>query len=447
MMEIDWGNPGFLRLYGLVFALAVVFTMVQWLISVVKRVVRGVPIAQAAMENVGYLLMSVVVAGFMPAVVATTVDFIDSAAEAILGDYIAEVFVGGLVIFTALAAISVLMPGVGVVVAIPIALMILFAVFGLWVMLVVRNALILLGLIFGPLVFAGLVDKDLWGHTRKWVGIMGGIIASKLGIYLALALAGALLDGVADSGDRITLPQAIGTCITFMALLFIALFMPFQIAKWLPFVGDEIQAMSQVKDEAGQRAKAVKAKQDDMKTQAASKNSAGGGGGGAGGATGMASKAAPPAAAAMAVKEVGDQLRDQAIQAAKDGANNASGDGGGGGGGAQQGGGQQGGGQQRGGQQGGGSGKGKGPGGSGGTPRGGGGGGSGGGGGGVPGAARRPAPAPPPRSGAPGSRPGGAPPPPRQGGQASPPPPRQGGQAPPPPPPPAPAPPPQPPAS
>ncbi|MCX4826881.1 hypothetical protein OG883_45425 [Streptomyces sp. NBC_01142] len=421
MMEIDWGNPGFIRLYGLIFALSVVFTMVQWLISVVKRAVRGVPLGQAAMENVGYLLMSVVVAGFMPAAVATTVDFIDSAAEAILGDYIAEVFVGGMVIFTALAAISVLLPGVGVVIAIPISLMVLTAVFGLWVMLVVRNALILLGLIFGPLVFSGLVDKDLWGHTRKWVGIMGGIIASKLGIYLALALAGALLDGVADSGDRITLPQAIGTCITFMALLFIALFMPFQIAKWLPIVGDEMQAMSQIKDEAGQRAKSVKAKQDDMKTQAASKNPSGGAGGGA---VGAASKAAPPAAAAMAVKEGLDQARDQTIQAAKDGANNASGDGGGGGGGGQQGGG----------QQGGGSGKGKAPGGAGGSPRGGGRGGSGGGGSGVPGGARRPAPAPPPRSGAPGSKPGGAPPPP----------PRQGGQAPPPP---APAPPPQPPAS
>lgn len=412
MMEIDWGNPGFLRLYGLVFALSTVFTMVQWLISVVKRAVRGVPLGQAAMENVGYLLMSVVVAGFMPAAVATTVDFVDSAAEAILGDYIAEVFVGGLVIFTALAAITVLSSGAGVVIAIPIALMILFAVFGLWVMLIVRNALILLGLIFGPLVFSGLVDKDLWGHTRKWVGIMGGIIASKLGIYLALALAGALLDGVAASADRITLPQAIGTCITFVALLFIALFMPFQVAKWLPIVGDEMQAMAQIKDEAGQRAKSVKAKQDDMKTQAASKSSSGG----AGGATAAASKAAPPAAAAMAVKDGLDQVRDQTIQAAKDGANNASGDGGGSGGG----------------QQGGGSGKGTG--GSGGSPRGGGRGGSGGGNGGAPGAARRPAPAPPPRSGGPGSRPSAPPPrPPRQGGQA--------------PPSPAPVPPPQPPAS
>ncbi|MFJ9580672.1 hypothetical protein ACIRQF_30315 [Streptomyces sp. NPDC101191] len=412
MMEIDWGNPGFIRLYGLVFALATVFTMVQWLISVVKRVVRGVPLGQAAMENVGYLLLSVAVAGFMPVAVAYTVDFVDTSAEAILGDYIAEVFVGGMVIFTALAAISLLLPGVGVVIAIPIALMILLAVFGLWVMLIVRNALILLGLVFGPLVFSGLVDKDLWGHTRKWVGVMGGIIASKLGIYLALALAGALLDGVAQSGNRMTLPQAIGTCLTFLALLFIALFMPFQVAKWLPFVGDEMQAMAQVKDEAGQRAKAVKQKQDDMKTQAASKS------GGVGGATGVASKAAPPAAAAMAVKEGIDQARDQTIQAAKDGANNASGDGGSGGGGGGGGGG----------QQGGGSGKGRGLGGSGGGTRG------GGGRGGAPGGARRPAPAPPPRSGAPGSRPGGAPPPP----------PRQGGQAPPPP---APAPPPPPPTS
>ncbi|MFI0813439.1 hypothetical protein [Streptomyces echinatus] len=419
MTEIDWGNPGFIRLYGLVFALATVFTMVQWLISVVKRVVRGVPIAQAAMENVGYLLMSVAVAGFMPAMVMTIVNFIDSAAEAILGDYIAEVFVGGLVIFAALAAISVLVPGFGVVIAIPIGLAILFAVFGLWVMLVVRDALILLGLIFGPIVFSGLVDKDLWGHTRKWVGIMGGIIASKLGIYLALALAGALLDGVADPNHDMTLPQAIGSCITFIALLFIALFMPFQIAKWIPIVGDEMQAMAQVKDEAGQRAKAAhqqgkkKQKQNELQTQAASKPPAGGGGG----AAGVASKAAPPAAAAMAVKEAGDQLRDQAVQAAKDGANNASGDGGGGGGGGQQGGG----------RQGGGPGKGKGPGGGGSSPRGGNRGGSGGG---TPGGARRPAPAPPPRSSAPGSRPGGAPPPP---------PPRPGGQAPSPP---APAPPP-----
>lgn len=55
------------------------------------------------MENIGYLLMSAVVACFAPLAVALTVDFVDAAAEEILGDYIAEVLAGGLSVFTALA--------------------------------------------------------------------------------------------------------------------------------------------------------------------------------------------------------------------------------------------------------------------------------------------------------------------------------------------------------
>ncbi|MFD4243706.1 hypothetical protein ACFWP3_19225 [Streptomyces sp. NPDC058525] len=424
MMEIDWGNPGFLRLYGLVFALSAAFTAVMWLISVVKRAVRGIPIGQAIMENVGYLLMSVVVAGFSPLVVALTVDFVDTAAEEILGDYIAEVFVGGAVIFTALATITLLMPGVGVVIALPIAISILLAVFGLWIMLVVRNALILMGLIFGPIVFSGLVDRDLWGHTKKYVGILGGIIASKLGIYLALALAGALLDGMADSTDRMTIPQAIGTSLTFLALLFIALFMPFQISKWIPFVGDELQSMHQVKQEAGQRGRAAQAKgkqkQNDMAQQASQKQ----------GTAGAA--AAGPAAAAVAIKQAADDMRDQTMQAAKDGANNA------GGGGGQSGGGSP---SPEGGQSnapgqgsGGGQGSGRGSNSRGGSRGGGQGGGTGrrqGRGGAPSGGVRPPAP-PPPRSG--GGRPPSPPPPP--------PPSSGGGQTPPPPPSPAPPPPP-----
>ncbi|MFE7777688.1 hypothetical protein ACFU5O_28070 [Streptomyces sp. NPDC057445] len=429
MMEIDWGNEGFLRLYGLVFGLATVLTMVMWLISVVKRVVRGVPLGQAAMENVGYLVMSVAVAGFAPLAVAYTVDFIDTAAWAVLGDYIGEVIAGGLAVFTALAAISTLAPGVGVVIAIPIGLMLLLAVFGLWVMLIVRNAMILLGLIFGPLVFSGLVDKDLWGHTRKWVGVMGGVIASKLCIYLALALAGALLDGTA-AVDDFSMSKAIGTCITFLALLFMALFMPFQIAKWLPIVGDEIQSMQQVKDEAGQRAKQARTKHDDMKAQAANKNSASEGAGGPDGGPGGGSPAPPggggpgavpgPGAAAMAAKQGADSLRDQTKQAAKDGASNASGDAGQGGNGSS--GGSDSNGLGAGGSSSSGSSRGSG------EPRGGrqGAGRSGGG----PGAPRRPAP-PPRRSGNGPTPPPPPPPPPPSVGQAPPPPPI----APPPPPP------------
>lgn len=406
-MGIDWGNTGFLRLYAVVFGLSTVFTMITWLVSVVKRVIRGVPFGQAIMENIGYLLMSVAVAGFAPAMVAYTVDFIDSAAEAILGDYIAALAVGGGLIFTALGIISI--SGAGAIIAMPIAGGILLSLFGLWVMLVVRDAMILMGLIFGPLVFSGLVDKDLWGHTRKWVGVMGGLIASKLAIFLALALAGALLDGAMKGlmkGDA-SFTEAIGASITFLALLFLALVMPFQVAKWLPLVGDEIQSMHQAKGDAMQRAQSSAARvkqggQSDMKNQAANKPPSGGPGGGAepgGGGTGAAGTAAGPAAAAVEAKKAIDGAREQVQQAVTDGAANASGAG----------------------QQ-----DGSGSGGNPGTGQSGGGGRGPHGGGGTAGA-RRPAPPPPRRPGA-GS--GGTPaPPPRPGGQASPPPP-----APPPPP-------------
>ncbi|MER6431707.1 hypothetical protein ABT272_28870 [Streptomyces sp900105245] len=427
---VDWSNPGFLRFYGQVFALASALTAMMWLVSVVKRAVRGVPLGQAVTENIGYLLLSVVVTAFAPLAVCYVVGLVDSAAEALLGEYILEMFVGGALIFAFLGLIIGVTGGFGAIIAIPIALMLILAVFGLWVMLVVRSAMILLGLVFGPLVFSGLVDKDLWGHTRKWAGIMGGIIASKFGMYLALGLAGAILDGATDI-HKVTFPQAVGGCITFLALLFLALLMPFQVAKWLPFVGDELQAQHQAKSEAGQRAKSflgqAAQKKDGAMQARAQKSGPGGGSGPAAGGKALETAAGPAVAGAQMAREQLDNVRDQVVQAAEDGANNgASGGQGDGSAGSA-------------GRQGGGTGKG-GASGNGNRPRGGSGGSSGG--------TRRPAPPPTPRS---GSRAGGgsgggsragdgsapAPPPtPRSARQAPPPspsPPPSGDQAPPPP--------------
>ncbi|WP_326581749.1 hypothetical protein OIE69_44060 (plasmid) [Actinacidiphila glaucinigra] len=318
MMEIDWGNPGFLRLYALVFGLSAALTMIMWLISVVKRAIRGVSLGQALMENIGYLMLSVTVSAFAPAVVAYAVDFSDTAANAILGDYLPEVISGGAAIVSVLVYISSTVPAAAII-TIPILMAIVLAILGLWVMLVVRNAMILMGLICGPVVFGGLVDKDLWSATRRWAGIMGGLIASKFGIYLALALAGALLDGI--DFNRLSIPQAMGVLITFCALLYMALIMPFQIAKWLPLVGDELQNMHQMKSDAAARHRSTKAgmqdADNDMKASAAKRK----GGGGAPGA-----EAAGPAAAASAIKDGVDDAREQTTEAIESGTENAGGE-------------------------------------------------------------------------------------------------------------------------
>ena len=45
-----------------------------------------------------------------------------------------------------------------------------------WLELTIRAALLYVGAVLGTIVYSGLVDKDLWGRVRRWVGIMAAII-------------------------------------------------------------------------------------------------------------------------------------------------------------------------------------------------------------------------------------------------------------------------------
>ena len=36
--------------------------------------------------------------------------------------------------------------------------------------LVIRAALLYVGALLGTAVYAGLVDKNMWGHVRRWAG-------------------------------------------------------------------------------------------------------------------------------------------------------------------------------------------------------------------------------------------------------------------------------------
>ena len=62
----------------------------------------------------------------------------------------------------------------------------------LWLELVIRAALLYVGALLGTVVYAGLVDKNMWGHVRRWAGIMIAVILVKPVIVIVLGLAGAL---------------------------------------------------------------------------------------------------------------------------------------------------------------------------------------------------------------------------------------------------------------
>ncbi|MEE1737071.1 hypothetical protein PUR49_11245 [Streptomyces sp. BE147] len=325
MLQIDWSNPGFIKLYCMVFALATVFTCIAWLIAIVKRVARGVNPGAAIGESIGNLLLSVVVTAFAPAVIATVVDLVDEMAISMFRPFLADMALTGAFIAGLLQLLA--SSGWGLPIALALIGFFLTVGLGLLLMLVARNALILTGVVFGPVVFAGLVDRDLWGHTKKYIGIMTGIIMSKWIMLVVLAMIPALFGGMfrsPPSGGKV-----LSTLLIILALFIIAGYAPWQVSKFIPMVGDEIQSLSQHRDTAMQKGKEAwsKARGSNSTDEMQDKGSSGGsdepgmGGGSeaeAGAGTEAAATAGPAAPAALAAEEAKETV-DDAKEAAKDG--------------------------------------------------------------------------------------------------------------------------------
>ncbi|MCM2388774.1 hypothetical protein [Streptomyces albipurpureus] len=335
--SIDWQDPGFLRAYSMAFAASTVLTIILWLLAVAKRAVQGVPPLQALGESIGFLLISVTVSALAPAGIAYTVKLFDEAAEAMLMPVASD---AADMVFTVTTAMGVLMsiPG-GSILVIFLALSLLTAIAGVWLELIVRNALILAGLVLGTSVFSGLVDRSLWNHVKRWVGVMCGIIASKYVLFTTLNLASGML--VSDASSP-SVTQSFATAFTAIALFWLALYLPFQLAKFLPLVGDEIQGMHQAKEGMKGSAQNVGSQMGDSFGELKSRFGGGSGGGGEGGDSGEGGEslggggseaevaeagaaATGVGAAAVAAKKGVDSAKEQGEQAVEQGVDAASG--------------------------------------------------------------------------------------------------------------------------
>jgi hypothetical protein len=122
--------------------------------------------------------------------------------------------------------------GGGPIMLIVVSLVSILAAGVLWLELVIRAALLYVGALLGTVVYAGLVDKNLWGHVRRWAGIMIAVILVKPVIVIVLGLAGALS---ADDG-----PGAFSAVVSGLAIILLAIFASAMIYRFVPGFGDEI---------------------------------------------------------------------------------------------------------------------------------------------------------------------------------------------------------------
>ena len=114
----------------------------------------------------------------------------------------------------------------------------------LWLELVIRAALLYVGALLGTAVYAGLVDKNMWHHVRRWAGIMIAVILVKPVIVIVLGLAGAL--SATKSG-----PDAFSAVVSGLAIILLAIFASAMIYRFVPGFGDDVVELRNNRKESG----------------------------------------------------------------------------------------------------------------------------------------------------------------------------------------------------
>ncbi|MCX5056019.1 hypothetical protein OOK12_03000 [Streptomyces sp. NBC_00452] len=228
--NVDFTNSKFLQQYAVVFAASTILTLLLWLLAVAKRAVRGVPLTTAISEAIGFLWLTVLASAFTPLILYTVVSATDGVTDVLakttgnqtdtfFGTFSGaldkgENIGGGPIMLIVVSLVSILAAGV------------------LWLELVIRAALLYVGALLGTVVYAGLVDKNLWGHVRRWAGIMIAVILVKPVIVIVLGLAGALSS---DNG-----PNSFSAVVSGLAIILLAIFASAMIYRFVPGFGDEI---------------------------------------------------------------------------------------------------------------------------------------------------------------------------------------------------------------
>ncbi|ROQ33329.1 hypothetical protein EDD98_2355 [Streptomyces sp. PanSC19] len=230
--DVDFTNTAFLGRYAIVFAASTVLTLLLWLLAVAKRAVRGVPLTTALSEAIGFLWLTVLASAFTPLILYTVVNATDAITEVIASGTgkQTDIFFGSFK--EALQKGDSI--GGGPIMLIIVSLVTVLAAGVLYLELFLRAVMLYVGALLGVVVYSGLVDKNMWGHVRRWAGIMIAIILVKPIIVIVLGLAGALSSG--------TGPNSFSAVVSGLAIILLAIFASAMIYRFVPGFGDEIAA-------------------------------------------------------------------------------------------------------------------------------------------------------------------------------------------------------------
>ncbi|MGK4217684.1 conjugal transfer protein TrbL [Kocuria marina] len=237
---VDVQSQGYLDVYNLLFGIGVFIVLLFFCFQLILGLIRREPAALsraalgAAKAVLGSFVVITLTATALEIVDQLSIGIVQAAGETTetMGDKIALLTAG-------LTTINIAAPGVGAIITIFLAGLMICAVAIVWFSLLIRKALLLVAIVLAPIAFAGAAWDVTRGWIGKWVAFVVALIVSKLVLVVVFLIAITQVSTPIEA-DLASVTEPISGIV----LLFIAAFAPYMVYRFISFLGfDLYQAM------------------------------------------------------------------------------------------------------------------------------------------------------------------------------------------------------------
>jgi hypothetical protein len=238
---VDVTSAEYVGVYNVLFGVAVFVMLVFFCLQLITGLIHRDPTALSraalglAKSVLGSFLVITLTALLLEVTDQLAVGIVQTTGNTMegMGDRIA-LLAGGL------ATINIAAPGVGAIITIFLAGLAISAAAIVWFSLLIRKALLLVAIVFGPIALAGATWDATKGWFGKWATFVVALIFSKLVLVVIFLVAIAQVSAPIEA-DLASISDPIAGVV----LMFIAAFAPYITYKFLSFVGfDMYHAMS-----------------------------------------------------------------------------------------------------------------------------------------------------------------------------------------------------------
>ncbi|WP_235037996.1 conjugal transfer protein TrbL [Microbacterium sp. 18062] len=238
---VDLTDPGYIGVYNVIFGIAVFIMLIFFCLQLITGLIRRDP---SALSRAALGLARSVLGSFLVLTLTTTLlEIVDQLTIGVIqatGTTLEEMGAKIGLLVAGLTAINLSAPGAGAIITIFLSFLALAAAAIVWFSLLIRKALILVGVVLAPIALSG----GSWDATRGWFGKWAGFVLAL--IFSKLVIAVVFLVAINQTNAPIDFDLAsIADPVAGIVLMFVAAFAPYMVYKFIAFVGfDAYQVMS-----------------------------------------------------------------------------------------------------------------------------------------------------------------------------------------------------------